>query len=138
MRRAAESLYDSQSKTGETITHANQVQRAYGAYRQGTFISRFKSFISIFVAFARAKWKSNLFVIDWQANTWCTRGIELLASQNSTTPPDQALQELQQLIEAAEEFHHPRCIFEDSVMPETKALITQVYIFLKIFHECES
>lgn len=61
-----------------------------------------------------------------QANTWCTRGIELLASQNSTTPPDQALQELQQLIEAAEEFHHPRCIFQDSVMPETKALITQV------------
>ncbi|KYN09271.1 Guanine nucleotide exchange factor DBS [Trachymyrmex cornetzi] len=61
-----------------------------------------------------------------KANTWCTRGIELLASQNSTTPPDQALQELQQLIEAAEEFHHPRCIFQDSVMPETKALITQV------------
>ncbi|XP_011866012.1 PREDICTED: guanine nucleotide exchange factor DBS-like isoform X1 [Vollenhovia emeryi] len=61
-----------------------------------------------------------------KANTWCTRGIELLASQNSTTLPDQALQELQQLIEAAEEFHHPRCIFQDSVMPETKALITQV------------
>lgn len=52
----------------------------------------------------------------------------MLASQNSNTPPDQALQELQQLIEAAEEFHHPRCIFEDSVMPETKALITQVRI----------
>ncbi|XP_015181196.1 PREDICTED: guanine nucleotide exchange factor DBS-like isoform X2 [Polistes dominula] len=61
-----------------------------------------------------------------KANTWCTRGIELLASQNSTTSPDQALQELQQLIEAAEEFHHPRCIFQDSIMPETKALITQV------------
>jgi len=63
-----------------------------------------------------------------QANTWCTQGIELLASQNSNTPPDQALQELQQLIDAAEEFHHPRCIFQDSVMPETKALITQVRI----------
>ncbi|KOX71191.1 Guanine nucleotide exchange factor DBS [Melipona quadrifasciata] len=61
-----------------------------------------------------------------KANTWCTRGIELLASQNNTTPPDQALQELQELIEAAEEFHHPRCIFQDSVMPETKALISQV------------
>ncbi|XP_031842251.1 guanine nucleotide exchange factor DBS isoform X1 [Nomia melanderi] len=61
-----------------------------------------------------------------KANTWCTRGIELLASQNNTTPADQALQELQELIEAAEEFHHPRCIFQDSVMPETKALITQV------------
>ncbi|XP_015596435.1 guanine nucleotide exchange factor DBS isoform X2 [Cephus cinctus] len=61
-----------------------------------------------------------------KANTWCTRGIELLASQNSTTPADQALQELQQLIEAAEEFHHPRCIFQDSITPETKALVTQV------------
>ncbi|KAG7199653.1 hypothetical protein KM043_014246 [Ampulex compressa] len=61
-----------------------------------------------------------------KANAWCTRGIEMLASQNSTTPADQALQELQELIEAAEEFHHPRCIFQDSIMPETKALITQV------------
>lgn len=74
-----------------------------------------------------------MLIINIQANTWCTRGIELLASQNSNTPPDQALQELQQLIEAAEEFHHPRCIFQDSVMPETKALITQVYISLKVF-----
>ncbi|XP_012278425.1 guanine nucleotide exchange factor DBS isoform X1 [Orussus abietinus] len=61
-----------------------------------------------------------------KANAWCTRGVELLAAQNSTTPPDQALQELQELIEAAEEFHHPRCIFQDSIMPETKALVTQV------------
>ncbi|XP_008211520.1 guanine nucleotide exchange factor DBS isoform X2 [Nasonia vitripennis] len=61
-----------------------------------------------------------------KANTWCTRGIELLAAQNSSTPADQALQELQSLIEAAEEFHHPRSIFEDSIMPETKALVTQV------------
>ncbi|XP_043285337.1 guanine nucleotide exchange factor DBS-like isoform X3 [Venturia canescens] len=61
-----------------------------------------------------------------KANTWCTRGIELLAAQSNSTPPDQSLQELQQLIEAAEEFHNPRCIFQDSIMPETKALVTQV------------
>ncbi|XP_044580214.1 guanine nucleotide exchange factor DBS-like isoform X6 [Cotesia glomerata] len=61
-----------------------------------------------------------------KANAWCTRGIELLASQNSTLPTDQALQELEQLIEAAEEFHSPRCIFQDSIMPETKALVAQV------------
>lgn len=64
-----------------------------------------------------------------QANTWCTKGIELLAAQNSLTPADQALQELQQLIEAAEEFHHPRCIFQDSIMPETKALVSQVIYY---------
>ena len=51
----------------------------------------------------------------------------MLAAQNSSTPADQALQELQSLIEAAEEFHHPRSIFEDSIMPETKALVTQVF-----------
>ncbi|XP_014215398.1 guanine nucleotide exchange factor DBS-like isoform X2 [Copidosoma floridanum] len=61
-----------------------------------------------------------------KANTWCTRGIELLAAQNSSTPPDQALQELQSLIETAEEFHHPTSVFEDSIIPETKALVTQV------------
>ncbi|XP_011297911.1 guanine nucleotide exchange factor DBS isoform X2 [Fopius arisanus] len=61
-----------------------------------------------------------------KANAWCTRGIELLASQSSTMPPEQALQELEQLIGASEEFHHPRCIFQDSIMPETKALVTQV------------
>ncbi|XP_057332902.1 guanine nucleotide exchange factor DBS-like isoform X3 [Microplitis mediator] len=61
-----------------------------------------------------------------KANAWCTRGIELLASQNSAMPTDQALQELEQLVEAAEEFHSPRCIFQDSIMPETKALVAQV------------
>lgn len=54
--RAAESLHDSQSETGETIAHADQVQRAHGAYRQGTFIITFtKSFASILVTFARVK-----------------------------------------------------------------------------------
>ncbi|KAJ8670670.1 hypothetical protein QAD02_001929 [Eretmocerus hayati] len=61
-----------------------------------------------------------------KANAWCTRGIELLAAQNNSTSPEQALQELQGLIEEAEEFHNPRSIFEDSIMPETKALVTQV------------
>ncbi|XP_014229850.1 guanine nucleotide exchange factor DBS-like isoform X2 [Trichogramma pretiosum] len=56
-----------------------------------------------------------------KANAWCTRGVELLAAQNASTPADRALQELQSLIEAAEDFH-----FQDSIMPETKALVTQV------------
>ncbi|XP_046621316.1 guanine nucleotide exchange factor DBS-like isoform X1 [Neodiprion virginianus] len=62
-----------------------------------------------------------------KANTWCTRGIELLASQtNATTAPEEALENLQQLIDSAAEFQHPRCIFQDSITPETKALVTQV------------
>lgn len=65
------------------------------------------------------------------------KGIELLASQNSATPPDQALQELQILIEAAEDFHQPRSLFEDSVMPETKALVTQVK-YLKEFEQSKT
>ena len=59
----------------------------------------------------------------------------MLAAQNSSTPPDQALQELQSLIEAAEEFHNPRNMFEDSIMPETKALVTQVNFYFLIFKE---
>jgi len=33
MRRVAESLHHSQSETGETTAHADQVQGTYGAYR---------------------------------------------------------------------------------------------------------
>ncbi|KAK0078018.1 hypothetical protein PV325_003154 [Microctonus aethiopoides] len=62
-----------------------------------------------------------------KANVWCTRGIELLAMQSNTIPmADQVLHDLEQLVESAEEFHNPRCIFEDSIVPETKALVSQV------------
>ncbi|XP_034943713.1 guanine nucleotide exchange factor DBS-like isoform X2 [Chelonus insularis] len=61
-----------------------------------------------------------------KANTWCTRGIELLALQNNSISAEQVLQELEELVEAAEEFHNPRCIFQDSIIPETKALVAQV------------
>ncbi|KAJ8665697.1 hypothetical protein QAD02_007359 [Eretmocerus hayati] len=61
-----------------------------------------------------------------QANACCTRGIELLAAQNNSTSPVQAIQEIQGLIEEAGEFHNLRSIFEDSIMPESKALVTQV------------
>lgn len=72
-----------------------------------------------------------------QANRWCARGIDLLASQHiekwSSSPElaEQSLAEIQQYIASAEEFKLSspkefRNIFEDSITPETKALVTQV------------
>lgn len=49
-----------------------------------------------------------------------------MASQNNTLAPDLALEELETLIKAAEEFHNPKCIFQDTMRPETKALVVQV------------
>ncbi|XP_011505460.1 PREDICTED: guanine nucleotide exchange factor DBS-like [Ceratosolen solmsi marchali] len=72
-----------------------------------------------------AKYQQLMEYID-MANTWCARGIELLATQNNLIPADQALQELQSLVSDAKEFHHSENVFVDSITPETKAIVTQV------------
>jgi hypothetical protein len=75
--------------------------------------------------------------IIFQANRWCARGVDLLASQYiekcSTSPElaEQSLIEIQQYVTSAEEFKLSspkefRSLFQDSITPETKALVTQV------------
>lgn len=72
-----------------------------------------------------------------KANRWCAKGIDLLASQHiekwSSSPEvaEQCLSEIQQYIASAEEFKLSspkefRTLFQDSITPETKALVTQV------------
>jgi hypothetical protein len=73
----------------------------------------------------------------FQANRWCARGVDLLASQQiekcSTSPElaEQSLLEIQQYMASAEEFKLSspkefRSLFQDSITAETKALVTQV------------
>lgn len=73
-----------------------------------------------------------------QANSWCARGIELLASQRiekcSISPEhaEESLQEIQQFVLSASEFcvtsspSELRDVFQESATPETKALVSQV------------
>lgn len=72
-----------------------------------------------------------------QANKWCAKGVELLASQRiekcsvSAEHAEQSLQEIQQFITSANDFcvsspREFRNVFQDSTTPETKALVTQV------------
>lgn len=74
-----------------------------------------------------------------QANEWCTRGIELLASQRiekcsvSVEIAERSLQEIREFMASAGEFcagsdGDLRSSFEDSnaAIPETKALVSQV------------
>lgn len=73
-----------------------------------------------------------------QANSWCARGIELLASQRiekcSISPEyaEERLQEIQHFVLSASEFcitsspSELRDVFQESATPETKALVSQV------------
>lgn len=72
-----------------------------------------------------------------QANIWCARGVELLASQRiekcsmSADYAEQSLREVQQFILSANEFcvsspREFRNVFQESTTPETKALVSQV------------
>lgn len=73
-----------------------------------------------------------------QANSWCARGIELLASQRiekcsiSLEYAEESLKELQQFVLSASEFcvtsspRELRDVFQESATPETKALVSQV------------
>lgn len=73
-----------------------------------------------------------------QANSWCARGIELLASQRiekcSMSPEyaEESLQEIQKFVLSANEFcltsspREFRDVFQESTTPETKAFVTQV------------
>lgn len=76
-----------------------------------------------------------------QANEWCTRGIALLASQRiekcaaSVEIAETSLLEIREFMASASEFcasdgssgdGHLRSCFDDSVTPETRALVTQV------------
>lgn len=77
-------------------------------------------------------------VLYLQANAWCARGIELLASQHiekcsaSAEYTEESLQELQRFVMSASEFcttsspNELRNVFQESATPETKALVTQV------------
>lgn len=73
----------------------------------------------------------------FQANAWCTQGIDLLASQHtekcscSAESAEAALAELEAFMSSASQFKvsSPRefhTLFQDSITPETKALVTQV------------
>ncbi|XP_054266389.1 guanine nucleotide exchange factor DBS-like [Macrosteles quadrilineatus] len=72
-----------------------------------------------------------------KANAWCTQGIDLLASQHtekcscSAESAEAALAELEAFMSSASQFKvsSPRefhTLFQDSITPETKALVTQV------------
>ncbi|XP_046672964.1 guanine nucleotide exchange factor DBS-like isoform X2 [Homalodisca vitripennis] len=72
-----------------------------------------------------------------KANKWCTQGIDLLASQHiekcscSAESAEAALAELEAFMASASQFKvsSPRqfhVLFQDSITPETKALVTQV------------
>lgn len=76
-----------------------------------------------------------------QANKWCARGVELLASQRiekcsmSAEYAEQSLHEVQQFILSASDFcvsspREFRNVFQDSTTPETKALVSQVIIIV--------
>lgn len=73
-----------------------------------------------------------------QANKWCAKGVDLLASQRiercsmSSEYAEESLQEIQDFIESASEFcvsspREFRNVFQESTTPETKALVSQVW-----------
>jgi hypothetical protein len=79
-----------------------------------------------------------------QANQWCTRGIELLASQKiekcsvSMELAEKSLQQIQQFIDSASDFclatpRDFRNMFQDSTTVETKALVSQVCYITSIY-----
>lgn len=93
--------------------------------------------------------KTFVWLFFLQANSWCARGIELLASQRiekcSISPEyaDESLQELQQFVLSASEFcitsspSELRDVFQESATPETKALVAQVILlFVQTTHKC--
>ncbi|RZF49087.1 hypothetical protein LSTR_LSTR008373 [Laodelphax striatellus] len=72
-----------------------------------------------------------------KANKWCARGIELLASQHiekcscSAELAESALADMESFVASASQFKlsSPRefhTLFQESITPETKALVTQV------------
>lgn len=72
-----------------------------------------------------------------QANKWCSQGIEMLGSQNiekhSMFPEkvEPVLTELEHFVASADTFNVSGSddlyvLFQDSITPETKALVTQV------------
>lgn len=85
-----------------------------------------------------------------QANKWCARGIELLATQRiekcsvSAEIAEQSLQEIQEYLATAAEFKLSspkefKNVIQESTTLETKALVSQVstgmLLFYKIFEE---
>lgn len=74
-----------------------------------------------------------------QANEWCAKGVELLASQSiekcssSVEHAEKSLIEIQLFIATVDKDF--KRIFEESITPETKALVTQVIKFLFLGYE---
>ena len=83
------------------------------------------------------KFISYKFSISFQANKWCTRGVDILASQpidkcNTPGGAEHALSELEDFRLSAEELrlHDPkefRAVFETLITPETKVGLPSVF-----------
>lgn len=76
-----------------------------------------------------------------KANKWCTNGVDLLASQKiekcstSHELAEKFLKEIQDFLNTAKEFtlNNPKDfknIFQDTITPETKALVSQVILIM--------
>ena len=80
-------------------------------------------------------------VMMFQANKWCTEGVELLACQQiercqAPEFAEEALRELEEFMASSDHNHlgssrELKTMFEDVITPETKGLVQQV-IFLSL------
>lgn len=90
----------------------------------------------------------------FQANKWCTEGVELLACQQiercqAPEFAEEALRELEDFMASSDHSHlgssrELKTMFEDVITPETKGLVQQVthsspfpplmYVFSLFFH----
>lgn len=77
----------------------------------------------------------------YEANRWCSEGVDLLASQqlekySSAEAAVQALADIEDFLTSATEFRNPnqlRALFDDLATPETKSLISQVSLSFPFF-----
>lgn len=135
MRWIVQSMRNNNGTIDETPGKSFQKSRFNGESRKGL------PAISI-----RSAWIDPhiLRILFYQANAWCARGIELLASQRiekcsgSSEIAEQSLSEIQQFLASASEFRVSsprefRNVFQESTTPETKALVTQVKILRIIY-----
>lgn len=75
---------------------------------------------------------------EFQANAWCSRGVELLSAQHVEKAPggqdlvEKSIADIQSFLQSRErlELDGPEELFKDTITPETKALVTQVSVQL--------
>lgn len=83
--------------------------------------------------------------LSFQANKWCTRGVNLLAGQqiekySSPTFAQAALSEIEYFLESSNEFNlnDPKeihLLFKGVITPESRALVQQVNHFFSFYLE---